>query len=159
VPLLAAWRKGGVERNRAATRLFYGVLGLVSIWITLLPVFPSVTEAVMRRFHLTSGHYLIWWPQQVVPAMYSFANRYRLSTDDVPADADDAFSGAFWVNHYPPRLFTFNRRIGLGAGSYFLYGRSDYRGRRLITKMRVDRDGEGGFRMFLEEERYSAGSE
>lgn len=157
MPLLAAWRTGGEEGGKGTTRLFYGALGAISLWMMAMPVVPGVTEAVMRRFHLTSRHYLAWLPQQVVPAMYSFANRYRLTPSERPGAAGDPMAGAFWVNHYPPRLFTFSRRTGLRAESYELCCQSDYRGRRLFTKMRVERQGDGGFRMELEEERYSAG--
>jgi hypothetical protein len=155
IALVAAWRCGGAEGRRAATRLLYGALAVVSGWILLLPLVPGVTATVMRRFHLSTGSYGQWLPQQVVPAMYSFANEYRLSQQDVPVAESEAFVGATWVNHYPPRLFTFARRRGLGTEEFYLYCRSRYRGRELLTKTRVQPEEEGGFRMRLVEERFA----
>ncbi len=152
IALVAAWRRGGAEGRRGPTRLFYGTLALVSLWILLLPLLPGVTATVMRRFHLTTVSYWRWLPQQVVPAMYSFGNEYRLSSEDLAVG--EAFSGATWVNHYPPRLFTFARRRGLGSEAFYLYCRSRYRGRELLTKTRVQPEAGGEFRMSLVEERF-----
>ena len=156
-PLHNAFRCGGAESRRWSTRLFYVSFIVVSLWTLLLLGSHSVIEAVMRRFHLSSSSYPGWYIQQVVPSMYSFGNEYARSHKDLPLDRvfiDPSPVSPLWVNHYPPRLYTFGSRARAGKTPFFIYCRSRFRGRELLTKIRVDGDDLGGFRMTYVEDKF-----
>jgi len=155
--LLNALRHGGAESRSWSTRLFYASLVAVTLWILPLLVAPGMIETVMRRFHLSSKSYPEWYLQQVVPAMYSFGNEYARSVADLPLDrvfTDPKPVPTLWVNHYPPRLFTFGNRARAGRPPFFIYCRSRFRGHELLTKIRVNGDDEGGFQMTCIEEKF-----
>lgn len=65
--------------------MLVGVMGLVTIWLLATPFVDAVATTTMRRFHLRSSNFWTWAPQFPVPAMYNFANRYRVDWI-VPAD-------------------------------------------------------------------------
>ena len=50
----------------------------VTVWLAATPLVPAVARATLARFHLRTGSFWGWAIQQPVPAMYNFANRYRV---------------------------------------------------------------------------------
>lgn len=107
----------------------------------------------MRRFHLRDNSFLVWAIQQPIPAMYNFANRYRV-WEGSPAPPPEATAGhsahqigdpaelleSGCVNHFPSRMITFaNARYRLLAerADCWFELESAYRGQRLTTRLHL----------------------
>ncbi len=90
-----------------------GLLGLVAVWLLAMPFVPALTEATMRRFHLTTESFSLWSLQQLIPSMYNFDNRFEVQRQP-PDFGDPIFQGIHarervasgQVNHFPASRIT-----------------------------------------------------
>lgn len=123
------------------------MIGVIVMWLLLMPIMPTIARWTMQRFHLTSGSFMAFAVQQPIPSMYNFDNVVEV----IPPDEDetgDIDTGAFpgyeeprRYNHYPARVMTF-------ADTRFAYLRwrkertyvlvSRYRGRSLQSVYRIE---------------------
>jgi len=96
-----------------------GLVGLVAVWLLAMPLVPTVAEATMRRFHLTTESFSLWSLQQLIPSMYNFDNRFEVQRQ--PPDSGDPIFHSLspWeriaarervksgqVNHFPASRIT-----------------------------------------------------
>ena len=144
-----------------------GLLGGIALWVLAMPWMPPVAAVTMRRFHLSSDSFWGFAVQQPIPAMYNFANRVEVRELDpqddllrlidpvlglplVQSDAQPVAAGPVGlppgvigretINHFPLRLVTFadGQFKYLRGGTRWIAATSDYRGRRLTTRWRID---------------------
>ncbi len=138
------------------------IIATVALWVMAMPWVPAVASVTMRRFHLSSDTFWGFAIQQPIPAMYNFANRVEVReldpADDLlrmidpvlglPSELADTGStqlplgviGRETVNHFPLRLVTFadGQYKYLRGGTRWIAATSDYRGRRLTTRWRIE---------------------
>jgi len=134
-----------------------GLVGLVAVWLLAMPFVPALTEATMRRFHLTTESFSLWSLQQAIPSMYNFDNRFEVQRQ--PPDAGDPIFHSLdsrervksgQVNHFPASRITF-----ADARNWYLDDRHDrwftlitsYRGIEKRSRFHLKPAGEGGFEM------------
>jgi hypothetical protein len=130
------------QLDTAGRILLLVVLGVTS-WILLLPVSRVVQRLTLDRYHLLTPSYAGWMTQQVIPAIYTFENRYWvLAGEDPPRHqvrverADEAG----YVNHFPGRLLSFGGhryRLLAPRQPTCLVLTSCYRGHKVTTVSRV----------------------
>ncbi|QEF96660.1 hypothetical protein Mal15_06880 [Stieleria maiorica] len=138
-------------------------VGVVSVWLLLMPFSPAIARATMKRFHLSTDSFAWWAVQAPVPAMYNFGNRYEIR--DLPegliTPVIDA-SRPRYINHFPTRVLTFaNGRYSLlhpGQDRWVTLW-SSYRGQTLITKIHAKPIGEGRFKWIRESSTFSSPEE
>ena len=138
------------------------LLGGVAIWVLAMPWVPGIAAATMRRFHLSSDSFVSFAAGQPIPSMYNFANRVEIHEidpqDDLLGMIDPVLGmigepaieagpglplgmiGRETVNHFPLRRLTFadGQYKYLRGGTRWIVATSDYRGRRLTTRWRID---------------------
>jgi hypothetical protein len=107
------------------------VSATIGVWLVLTPWVPSISDCLMRRFHLRTGSFVVWAIQQPIPPMYSCRNTTEVR--DLPLDIaesglldplllDPLFGlpgveskkspalgviGGRTINHFPTREITF----------------------------------------------------
>jgi hypothetical protein len=118
--------------------VFYAALLAVFIFISCLPFSSALQKTAMAKFHLTVKPFGRWALLQFVPAMYNFQNEVYWSFTPLAELSDPALSGMsthLSVNHYPLRMiyFRMNRQAVIYDRPVYIYLRSLYRGRQLIT--------------------------
>lgn len=124
-------------RRRDRLTLAHLALALACVaYAALLPAHRSVAKLALSRSHMRVP-YLVWAGLQVVPAMYSFENRWRVEA--VPANRNDhSVLSAQWINHHPTRaLFEPERRIALYGSCVDYEFTSTYRDQSMSTRFRV----------------------
>ena len=79
--------------------------------------------------------------------MYNFANEIWFSRDAVfPLEPGSHAVGPQWLNHYPPRVLTFNLDREFywnNSQIQFIHLRSRYRGVELLSVYKIDRGPHG----------------
>ncbi len=157
------------------------IVAAVTVWLAATPLVPEVAQATLARFHLRTDSFWGWAIQQPVPAMYNFANRYRVDgTEEAghgkadhgrpehrgpDATSPSGVSGApiesGFVNHFPTRLFSFaNARLRLlrdGEPRRFEFV-STYRGETIESRYLVTPGADGEWRVVLETWDHAPGS-
>lgn len=125
------------------------LVSLTAAWVLLMPFFPAVASATMRRFHLRSDSYLFWAIQSPIPTMYNFANTFQVRK--VPhgePDPEGEPTVMRYANHFPMRVVTFadtrNRFLSGGQDRWYTL-RSSYRGQSIVSRIHVKKKGEGRF--------------
>ena len=92
-------------------RVVVGCVVVVAVWLLLTPWVSAISEVMMRRFHLQNRSLATFVATFPIPAMYNYANRYRVTPNE-PAgffrggEGDTAIPIRY-ANHYPARTFTF----------------------------------------------------
>lgn len=151
--------------HRSPDWIYRGLLltiALIAVWVLAMPWVPTIASITMRRFHLSSDSFIGFAIQQPVPAMYNFANRVEIRELDPedelltlidpvlglspailgvdPAGLPVGVLQRETVNHFPLRLVTFadGQYKYLRGGKRWIAVTSDYRGRRLTTRWRID---------------------
>ena len=80
---LASVKKGlsaiSSSHDRLAKLLLVFILP-VFLYLSLLPVVPSLQSFALERSHLRTRPFALWLLIQHIPAMYSFENRFEFST-------------------------------------------------------------------------------
>ncbi|MCP4890083.1 MAG: hypothetical protein GY904_26200 [Planctomycetaceae bacterium] len=134
----------------------YGMLVIVmlivtiAIWLLLMPVVPAIASATLHRFHLRTPSFAAWAMQFPIPAMYNFANRYKVEADQVSlgSSPETVPLDGRMVNHFPARIFTFadGRYLHLRHGEdRWLTIESSYRGQGLRTRFHAEPAEDFGF--------------
>lgn len=132
---------------------------LMAGWLVALPFSRQVQQNTVDRFHLRTRPFAWWAAQQAIPPMYNLENRYWFArrplareelTAEPPADVE-----TMMVNHFPVRVATFadNRlRLFHQDPEGWLYVQSVYQQTRQVTAYRIERDGQNGIRLVLQQE-------
>jgi len=111
-------------------------------------------QTVMRRFHLSSRSFPAWYIQQVVPAMSELSKRiHPLREDSASRPGLHRSAHSLGESAYPRDSSPSEIAPG-PVGLLFIYCRSRFRGRELLTKIRANGDDAGGFRMTNIEEQF-----
>lgn len=136
----------------------YGMLVIVTlvvtiaIWLLLMPVVPAIASATLHRFHLRTSSFAAWAMQFPIPAMYNFANRYKVDANPVSLESSPEtipLDGRM-VNHFPARIFTFadGRYLHLRHDEdRWLTIESSYRGQGLRTHFHAEPAEDFGFNL------------
>ncbi len=123
----------------------------IAIWLLLMPIVPAIASATLHRFHLRTSSFTVWAMQFPIPAMYNFANRYKVQADQVSSTPSDTVPlDGRMVNHFPARIFTFadGRYLHLRHGEdRWLTIESSYRGQSLRTHFHAEPTEEYGFEL------------
>lgn len=124
----------------------------IAIWLLLMPVVPAIASATLHRFHLRTQSFAAWAMQFPIPAMYNFANRYKVEADQVSliSSPETVPLDGRMVNHFPARIFTFadGRYLHLRHGEdRWLTIESSYRGQGLRTHFHAEPAGDFGFNL------------
>ena len=116
----------------------------VNTWLLLTPFAPKVAGQTMLRFQLQTKSFAAWMCQFPIPAMYNFANQYKI--DNYPSGLIAPLfdeSEPRYLNHFPARCFTFAD----GRGKHLFEGKnkrftieSSYRGQTLKSKFHLSPD-------------------
>lgn len=135
------------------------LIATVAAWLLAMPFAPRVARATMDRFHLRGENFLVWAIQQPIPAMYNFANQYRVYGErpgwweeepSILVEQTIPTLESGYVNHFPTRMITFaNARYRLLGDRqerwYELH--STYRGQPVTTRIHLRPDDRGQLRM------------
>lgn len=143
-------RIGKLFRDDPIYASIVSLVVVVAAWLLLTPVIPGVAMQTMRRFHLRSPNYPIWAAQFPIPAMYNFANRYRIANlqslesefgvmqlgdvESQPPTMTQPMTPWRYANHFPTRVITFadgRYRYLRGGQSHRFEFESRYRGQTL----------------------------
>ena len=150
---------------------YYAIVLLVLViasWLILTPLVPAVAACTLRRFHLRTSTFALWAAQFPIPAMYNFANTYRVtktppdgadesdgtdgSDESDESDGMDDFEGTRYANHFPARLITFvdarSRYLVDGEDRWYVI-RSTYREQRIESRFHLRPQPAGGYRVVL----------
>lgn len=135
-----AWRKRDFH-----SLVLLAIIGVIAVWLIVLPLSPTVQHATINRFHLTTGSFAVWSLQQPIPPMYNLENQYWYSprkltrgelTDPPPPGVKTGY-----VNHFPARMITCasGRLMMLdNQRDCWFYLKSGYQASERITTYRLD---------------------
>ena len=125
-----------------------GFIVLIAGWLLLMPWMPNLAKHSLERFHLRTPSFAIWAGQFPIPAMYNFANQYKI--DEFPPGFVMMVLDENWryANHFPVRVITFfaGRHDFLATkNDRWFTLRSSYRGQMLESKFHLEARAEGGY--------------
>lgn len=156
----------GEPQQRSRDPLYVVILlgvCVVSVWLLLMPFYPTIARATLKRFHLQTDSFALWAIQAPIPAMYNFGNHYEIR--DLPEDLITPVLDSTrprYINHFPTRVLTFaNGRYSLlhpGQDRWLTFW-SSYRGQTLETKVHAKPVGEGRFEWVRESSEFMTSRE
>ncbi len=150
-------KKAGMDplsmKHKFSTTAFYGLIGIVSVFLIAQVFVKPVRDLVLRQFHLRHQNFATFALVHFIPPMYSFTNQVwyshrQLDFDDLEKgryNSDEAIG--FWFNHYPLRIVTFSSiprpTFHHQAQPQYLYVRSKYLHDSLLTIYTLDKNEKG----------------
>lgn len=137
-------RASSPRRERGAS-LVYFLVGVAAATCLAEPFSEGLTKELIAAHHFRPNSWPAWGAIQVLPKMYSFANRCWIGPAPLLEQGSRAAAEArferesFWVNHYPARKARFDGgRYELPPNSArYVYIRSTYFGHTETTGLRV----------------------
>jgi hypothetical protein len=152
-PIVKAMSHG---RPGLAGGALYTLMGGVAGWIMLMLVSPAVRDLALERMHLATRSFPSFAAQQMVPAMYNFANQGHVDAADLPyvtCTQQPDFQPHYY-NHFPVRNLTWELRDHYFTDRWGYYS-SRFQGRELRTRYRLARDLDGGWSVVRLESTFS----
>ena len=143
-------QKNGEQQRDLGFCCIVAFIGLIAVWLLLMPWIPGIAKQSLQRFHLRTPSFSVWAAQFPIPSMYNFANQYKV--EQYPPGFVMMILDESWryANHFPTRVITFF------AGRYnFLPSQQDrwfplkssYRGQVLESKFHLEAQAEGGYKL------------
>jgi len=135
MPLVESLKRLNPDKDRGVF-VFYVFIAAIAAFLCCLPFSTSIQRIMMSKFHLTLNPFSRWAAAQCVPSMYNFKNEVFWSFQpQISFNRADPMTPHLAVNHYPMRMifFTGDRRGAVFHEPLYIYLRSTYRGRELVT--------------------------
>ena len=111
---------GAVSSTKdSSAKIFLLLLAPAAVYLLLLPFVPQVQRFALERSQLRTKHFLLWAAVQAIPAMYSFENRFELSTP-LLSDADkEVLQFKKFKNYFGPVCSSLEGRKIAGLRRHF----------------------------------------